>query len=134
MALCYFYPKHPEYRNYGNYPNDIALLEVTDDLYGTSQMTQSPARPACLQEHGTLTYEERPMMAYENDLKGCWVTGWGETMGNKIVYSLVSIETRALRRGHSLSSLHYSPKIMNYIIMTLSLNRFSWHFNTINRT
>ncbi|KAK7101926.1 hypothetical protein V1264_020232 [Littorina saxatilis] len=83
--------KHPNYSHHGNYPNDIALLELAQEVrYGGT------ARPACLQSSWEFTYEEKPQNFYEYTYKGCWVTGWGTTLGtanqdslNEIRLSLV---------------------------------------------
>ena len=79
--------QHPRYSHYGNYPNDIALLELAQEVYGG----RVAARPACLQGQGEKTYEERPDSYYNYDSKGCWLTGWGATLGELSQVLMVAV-------------------------------------------
>ena len=71
--------QHPRYSHFGNYPNDIALLELSEGVQGA----RTAARPACLQGQGQRTYQEKASSFYEYDTKGCWITGWGATLGEE---------------------------------------------------
>ena len=79
--------QHPRYSHYGNYPNDIALLELSQEVYGGTVA----ARPACLQSQGEKTYEEKPTSFYDYNTKGCWLTGWGTTLGESLSVFMVVI-------------------------------------------
>ncbi|PVD24757.1 hypothetical protein C0Q70_15243 [Pomacea canaliculata] len=80
---------HPGYVDYGNFPNDIALIELADDIaFDGSNL----ARPACLPQQNEKMVEETPASPLENDSKGCWVTGWGSTLGTGAQFRLKKIK------------------------------------------
>nr|KAG5711309.1 hypothetical protein BaRGS_006006 [Batillaria attramentaria] len=64
--------------DFGNFANDIGLVELSQEVMMNAM---SVGRPACVPAHGEVIREERPTSMFDMSTKGCWITGWGATLG-----------------------------------------------------